>query len=164
MTSFLKCFFQPPAAYDTDLPQSPGPGGEPGLRSVDQQFWLHGDTAHHSPRPWDQRQCSNPLPWGPALLWLPLVPACEVPQQVRYTALWLCFHSLKVIVPTSLTSCYFGVFAGRTGTFLPQKCPPALQWSSACSPKRRPAGGRWRWPSVWKVRSANTHRHRSSFY
>lgn len=48
----------------------------------------------------------------------------------------------------------FGVFAGRTGTFLPQKCLPALHWSSVCCPKRRPTGGLSNWPSMWKVRSA----------
>lgn len=164
----FKCFIHPTAAYDADLSQSPGPGGEPGLWAVDQQFWLHRHTAHHPPRPRDQRQRSHPLPRGPALLWLPLVPACEVPQQVSNTALlrtalfsrsvFICLMLLTSCVDFSysvffLTSSIFGVFAGRTGTFPLQKCLPALQWNSACYPKRRPAGGLSKWPSVWKVRS-----------
>lgn len=58
---------------------------------------------------------------------------------------------------------YFGAFAGKTGTFLLQKCLPALQWSSACSPKKTPAGGPSRWPSAWKVRSTLCF-HRLSLY
>lgn len=83
----LKRFICPAAAYDTDLPQSPGSGGEPGLGSVDQQLRLHRNTAHHPPHPRDQRQRPHALPGGPSLLWLPLVPACEVPQQVSNAAL-----------------------------------------------------------------------------
>lgn len=74
------------AAHHSDLPQPSGPGGEQGLGPVDQQLRLHGHTAPHPPRPRDQRQLSYPLPRGPALLWLPLVPAREVPQQVSTTA------------------------------------------------------------------------------
>lgn len=73
---------RPAAAHHSDLPQPSGPGGEQGLGPVDQQLRLHGDTAHHPPRPRDQRQLSHPLPRGPALLRVPLVPAREVPQQV----------------------------------------------------------------------------------
>lgn len=74
--------FRPAAAHHSDLPQSPGPGGEQGLGSVDQQLRLHGHTAHHPPRSRDQRHLSHPLPRGPPLLRVPLVPAREVPQQV----------------------------------------------------------------------------------
>lgn len=113
-------FIRPSAAYDTDLPRSPGPGGEPGFRSVDQQLWLHRHTTHHTPRPWDQRQLSHRLPRRPTLLWLPLVPACEVPQQV--SNLLTCFHSLYVIVfsylVVFLTSCILGVFC-RKNWYLP---------------------------------------------
>lgn len=58
------------------------------------------------------------------------------------------------VVNCMCTLSFSGVFAGRTGTFLLQKCLPALRWSSACCPKRRPAGGLSKWPSVWQVRSA----------
>lgn len=71
-------------------------------------------------------------------------------SQPRFLTVFFCFMLLTACAHLSFS----GVFAGRTGTFLLQKCLPALQWSSACCPKRRPAGGLSKWPSVWQVRSA----------
>lgn len=68
------------------------------------------------------------------------------------------FHTLHVFVFRFSIFCillhlrHFDLFSGKTGTCLPQKYLLALLWSSACCPKRRRAGGRSRWPSVWKVR------------
>lgn len=80
--------------------------------------------------------------------------------------LFVSYFSYNVFLPH--LEC-FGVSAGRTGTSLLQKCLPALQWSSACCPKRRPAGGRSRWPSVRKVRhtlcgQTNANLDRLSFW
>lgn len=83
---------------------------------------------------------------------------------VSLTALYLSISFLHdVIVLVCLNASYFlcscssqvfcGVSAGRTGTSPRRKCLPARRSSSACCPERRPAGGRSRWPSVWKVRS-----------
>lgn len=147
------CLSSCPAAHNKDFPQPPGPSGESGLGSLDQQFRLHWYSAHHAHHPRGQRQHPHPLSRGPTLLRLPLVPACEVPQQVRGPALFV-WHLCSVDVLTC--HCYperCVVFAGRTGTFLLQKCLPAFLWSSAWCPKRRRGGGRSRWPSVLKVRS-----------
>lgn len=125
-----------PAAHNTDLPQSSGPGGEHRLRSLDKQLRLHKRPAHNSTHPRDQRQHSDPLQGGPTLLRLPVVPAGEVPQQVRVadTQHEVCFSVVRLI----------GVFVvvGRTGTFLLQECLLVLRWSSAFCPKRRRDGGR----------------------
>lgn len=86
----------PPAAHDADLLQPPGPGGEPRLGPVGQQLRLHGHPAHQPSRPRDQRQRPRPLPRGPALLRLPLVPAREVPQQVSGPAAAAASSSLAV--------------------------------------------------------------------
>lgn len=108
----------PSAAYDTHLPQSPGPGGEPGFRSMDQQFWLHRHSAHHTPRPRDQRQLSHRLPRGPTLLRLPLVPACEVPQQVSNSQLLFILFIVFSYFVVFLTLSILGVFC-RKNWYLP---------------------------------------------
>lgn len=85
---------------------------------MDQQLRLHGDPAHHASRPRAQRQRAHPLPGGPALLRLPLVPARQVPQQVSdHTTP----HHISLFIPFFMSPIVMSVIVTR---FQEELVPP----------------------------------------